>query len=69
MLLKTRHTFVLECLLYNPIGDKVLSVYQNLILESLKSFFQLGHQVDICLYLMKDIALHHSREIVDLKPS
>jgi hypothetical protein len=37
--------FVLEYLLYNPIKDKFSSLFENAILESLKSFFQLDHQV------------------------
>ena len=41
--------FVLECPLYNPIRDEFPSLFENVILESLKSFFHLDHQVDINL--------------------
>ena len=56
--------FVLECPLYNFIRDKFQS-----IIGSLKSFFQLDHQVEISLYLTEAIALCHSRELVGLTPS
>ena len=35
--------FVLEC----PVRDKFPSLIENIVLGSLKSFFQLYHQVDI----------------------
>ena len=35
---------------------------QNVVLGSLKPFFQLDHQVEISLYLPEPTALHHSRE-------
>ena len=42
--------FVLEGPLYNSmIRDKLQSLFENIILGSLKSFFQLDHQVDISL--------------------
>ena len=31
--------FVLECPLYNPIRDKFSSLFENVVLGSLKSFF------------------------------
>jgi hypothetical protein len=43
--MKNEADFVWECLLYNSIEDVVLG--------SLKFFFQLDHQVDISLYLTK----------------
>ena len=35
--------FVLECPLYNYIRDDFPSLFENVVLESLKSFFQLDH--------------------------
>ena len=61
--------FVLECPLYNSIRDKFQSLFENVVLGSLKSFFQLDHQVDISLYLTEATALRHSRELAGLTPS
>jgi hypothetical protein len=61
--------FVLGCPLYNPIRDKFPSLFENVVLGSLKSFFELDHQVDISLYLTKATALCHSRELTGVKPS
>ena len=41
---------------------------KNEVLERLKSFFQLNHQVDSSLYLIEAITLRHSRELASLKP-
>ena len=35
--------FILKLPLYNPIRDKISSIFKNLILGSFKSFFQLDH--------------------------
>ena len=59
---------MLECPLYNPIRDKFPSIFKNVVLGSLKSFFH-DHQVDISLYLTEATALRHSRELASLKPS
>jgi len=48
---------VLECPLYKPIRDKFPILFENVVLGSLESFFQLDHQVDISLYLMEATAL------------
>jgi hypothetical protein len=61
--------FVLECPLCNHVRDKFPSLFENVVLENLKSFLQLNHQVDINLYLTKATALRHSRDLVDFKPS
>ena len=61
--------FMLECPLYKPIRDKFPSLFENVVLGSLKYFFQLDHQVDISLYLKEATALHQSRELASLKPS
>ena len=58
----------MECPLSNPIRDKFLSIFENVVLDSLKYYFQLD-QVDISLYLTKATTLRHSRELVILKPS
>ena len=53
---------VLECPLYNPIKDKFPSLFENVIIRSLKSFFQSDHQVDIHLYLTEATTLCHYRK-------
>ena len=60
--------FVLECPLYNPIKDKFQSLLEKVVLRSLKSFFQLDHQVDVSLYLTAGIALRLFRELACLIP-
>ena len=50
--------FVLECPQYNLTGYMFPSLFKNVILENLESFFQLDHQIDISLYLMKAMLLH-----------
>ena len=62
-------SFVLECALYNPIRDKFPSLFENVVLGSLWSFFQLDHEVGISLYLMEATALRHSSELPSLKAS
>ena len=50
---------MLECPLYKPYKDKFSSLFENLVLGSLKSFFQLDHQVGIIsLYITKATTLH-----------
>jgi len=41
------------------IGKPIL--YENVVLGSLKIFFQLNHEVDCSLYLMKATAFYHSK--------
>ena len=56
--------------IYNTKRDKFPSLFENVVLEGLKSFFQLDHQVDISLYLTEvATALCHSRELAGLKPT
>ena len=62
------HLELLECPLYKPIRNKCPSLFEDVGLGSLKSFFQLDHQVDINLYLTKATALHHSKELASLRP-
>ena len=52
---------VFKCPLYNPDRD----MFQNIISDSLKSFFQLYKQVIIRLYLTEATTLYHSRELLD----
>ena len=66
---KNEEHFVLECPLNNPISEKFPWIFKNVVLGSLESFFQLDHQVGSSLYLIKAIALRHSRELTGLKPS
>ena len=56
--------------IYSTKRDEFPSLFENVVLEGLKSFFQLDHQVDISLYLTEAAtALCHSRELVGLKPT
>ena len=61
--------YVLECPLYNPTRDKFTSLFENEVLESLKSFFQSSQQVNVSLHLTKATALHQSGDLTSLKPS
>ena len=67
ILLKMRHTFVLECPLCNLTRDNFLLLFEKVVLGSLKCFFQLNQQFEISLYLKEAIALCHSWELVGLK--
>ena len=60
---------MLECPPYKPIRDKFPSLFENVVLGKLKTFFRLDHQVDISMYHTGATALCHSRELVGLKPS
>ena len=57
---------VLECPLYKPSRAKYPSRYENVVLGSLKSFFQLDHQVDLASIARR---LPHARESARLNPS
>ena len=50
--------FVLKYPLYNFIRDKFQSLLKKVVLESLKSFIPLDHQVEISLYLTE--ATHYA---------
>ena len=60
---------MLEYPLYKCMRDRVASLFESVILQSLKSFFQLNKQVDIHLYLMETTTLLHFRELTGWKPS
>ena len=63
--------FVFKCPLCNLLEisfHHYLLLFENVVPGSLKSFFQLNLQVEICLYLTEATALHHSRELICLKP-
>ena len=65
---------MLECPLYNPTKDSFkihiyIYIFKNVVVGSIKSFFQLDHQVDISGYLTEATALRHSRILAGLKPS
>ena len=61
--------FVLECPPHNLVRDKFPSLFKNVVLESLNSFFSLNHQIDIGFYLTKATTLRHFKELISLKPS
>ena len=61
--------FVLECPLYNLVRDKFSSMFENVVLGSLKCSLRLDHLVEVSLYLMEATALHCSRESTGMKPS
>ena len=69
MHLEMRHIPCWNVPYIHPIRDKCSSLYENVVLGSLKSFFHLDHQVDINLYLMEATTLRHSKELVGFKPS
>jgi hypothetical protein len=48
---------MLKCPLYNSIRDKFPSLFENVILGSLESFFQSNHQVHISLHRTEAIIL------------
>ena len=52
--------------LHNSTRDKFPFRFQDAILDSLKSFFQLDHQVDVNISHMKVVAIHYSREFNNL---
>ena len=54
-------------IIHDPIREKMPPLFGNVVLGSLKSFFQLDHQVDISLYLTEATALRHCRELANLK--
>ena len=56
--------FVLECPLYKPMRVKFPTLFENVVLGSLKPFFQLGQQVDICLNLIETSVLRHSGNLM-----
>jgi hypothetical protein len=57
--------FVLECPLYNPIRDKLPSLFENVILGK----FSFNWTIKLTLaFISEDIALYHSRELAGLKP-
>ena len=62
--------YVLECPLYNPTRDKFTSLFENEVLESLKSFFNHAHKLmSISIYLTKATALHQIEDLTGLKSS
>ena len=52
-----------------PIRDKFPSLFENVVVGSLKSFFQSNQQVNNSLYLMEATTPCHSRELTGLKRS
>ena len=61
--------FMFECSLYNPIRDEFPSIFKDVVLWSLKSFFEFDHQVDISFYVTEATTLCHYMELDGLKPS
>ena len=57
---------MLECLLYNSIEDKFKSLFEDVVLGTLKSCFRLDYQVDISVYHMDATIVLHSRELTGL---
>ena len=55
--------FVLECPLYDSIRDRFLSLFENAVLGSVESFYQLDHRVDISRYFTEECALCYSTEV------
>ena len=55
--------------MYKRTKHKFPSLFEKVVLGSLKSLFELGHQVDISMYLMETTTLHQSRDLAGLTPS
>ena len=60
---------MLKCSLYNSIEISFDSLFEKVVLGSLKPFIQLDHHVEISIYLMEAITLPHSTELGGLTPS
>ena len=60
---------MLECTLYNSVRNTFRSLYENVVLGSLKYVFLLNHATDINFYLKKATSLRCSRELAGLTPS
>ena len=63
MELKMRHTLCWSIPSSTPLEIGFVPLFTNVVLGSLKSFFQLDHHVDICLYLTSPTTLDDSRDI------
>jgi hypothetical protein len=59
---------LLMCPLYILATYNFVSLFENVVLGSLKSFFHLDHQVHISIYITEAIALYHSKQLVGFKP-
>ena len=59
--------FVLKCPLYTSVRDRFPTLFQDVVLGNLKSFFQKDKL--ILAYISQTIALHFSRELSSLSPS
>ena len=57
------------CLLYNSTKIKFPSLFENVVIGSAKSFFQLDHQFEISLYVREATAPNDSRGLPILAPS
>ena len=68
MPLKMKHILCWNVPYITPLKVSFPSLFENVVLRSLKSFFQSDHQVDISLYITRAPALHHFRKLVGLKP-
>ena len=64
MQLRMRHVSCWNVPYYKPIRDKFSSLFENVFLGSLKSFFQLDNQVDISIYLTEVTAFGQSKDLV-----
>jgi hypothetical protein len=49
-----------------PFRDKFQSLHESVLLGSLKSFFQLDHQVELASISQKTTALYRSKKLVGL---
>ena len=45
--------FVMDCLLYNFIIDRLFPLFHDVVMSNLESFCQLDHHLNICHYLTK----------------
>lgn len=59
---------MLECSFYDSIRDRFLFLFENAVLRSVESFYQLDHRVDISRYLIEACALCYSKGVAFLTP-
>lgn len=59
---------MLECTLYNSVRNTFRSLYENVVLGSLKYVIHLHHRVDTNLYPTEATTLYYFKDLVGLTP-
>jgi hypothetical protein len=60
---------MLDYPLHKSMRNRFAILFENVVLRSLKSFFQLKDQVNICIKFTGATALRHSTKLAGLKSS